>query len=180
MTLDVLEPTVRCIVAERLGVDADELAPDVSLTDELAADSLDLVDMALGLEAELGIVIPDAVFDAVRSYGDLVGAVATAVGARETAADLTAFVWARIVSPHAADGHFHYAGALTPYSVETIADSALHAGAGTHLELSVSETVTDEGMAEILGAFARLGGRGVEVTVHREHRVAAMHRGAAA
>jgi len=113
-------------------------------------------------------------------FGDLLAAVAAAVHARETATDVTAFVCARIVAPRAANGHFRYAGALTPYSVETIADSALHAGAGARLELSVPETVTDEGIAEILGAFARLGGRGVEVTVHREHRVAAMHRGAAA
>ena len=37
-----LEPRVRCLVADTLGVGIDELAPDVSLTDELAADSLDL------------------------------------------------------------------------------------------------------------------------------------------
>ena len=58
-----LEPRVRCLVADTLGVGIDELAPDVSLTDELAADSLDLVELAARLEAELGLVVLDRVVE---------------------------------------------------------------------------------------------------------------------
>ena len=39
---ELLEPRVRRLVAERLGLDAEYLAPEVSLIDDLAADSLDL------------------------------------------------------------------------------------------------------------------------------------------
>src|SRR5207244_1040518 len=67
-----LEPRVRCLVADALGVGIDELAPEVSLTDELAADSLDLAELAARLEAELGLVVPERVVAHLRTYGDLV------------------------------------------------------------------------------------------------------------
>src|SRR5438034_11807429 len=80
-----LEPRVRCLVADTLGVGIDELAPDVSLTDELAADSLDLVELAARLEAELGLVVPDRVVERLRTYGDLVRAAVAAAPERGAA-----------------------------------------------------------------------------------------------
>src|SRR5436309_15647473 len=83
------EPRIRRLVADYLGVSADELTPEVSLTDDLAADSLDLVDLALALEGEFGIEVPARAVDEVRTYGDLVEtAVALTRGqrARETSA----------------------------------------------------------------------------------------------
>src|SRR5881628_2494895 len=79
-----LEPRVRCLVADTLGVGIDELAPEVSLTDELAADSLDLAELAARLEAELGLVVPERVLAHLRTYGDLVRAAIAAArsGAR--------------------------------------------------------------------------------------------------
>src|SRR2546429_1363975 len=52
-----IEPRLRGVVAERLGVGPEDLQPDVSLTDDLAADSLDLIDVGLALEAECGVVL---------------------------------------------------------------------------------------------------------------------------
>src|SRR6266550_657778 len=67
-----LEPRVRCLVADTLGVGIDELAPDVSLTDELAADSLDLAELAARLEAELRLAGPVPVWARlVSSHGEL-------------------------------------------------------------------------------------------------------------
>jgi len=80
-----LEPRVRCLVADTLGVGIDELAPDVSLTDELAADSLDLAELAARLEAELGLVVPDRVVERLRTYGDLVRAAVAAAPERGAA-----------------------------------------------------------------------------------------------
>src|SRR5262249_19768041 len=40
-----VELRIRRLVVEQLGVDAEELVPEVSLTDELAADSLDLAEL---------------------------------------------------------------------------------------------------------------------------------------
>src|SRR5437762_2295625 len=73
-----IEPRARGIVAERLGVGPEELRPDVSLADELAVDSLDLIDLALALEAEWGVVLRRRALESVRTYGDLLAAVAAA------------------------------------------------------------------------------------------------------
>lgn len=43
---------VQSIVAERLGVDESKVVPSASFTDELEADSLDLVDLILAFQDE--------------------------------------------------------------------------------------------------------------------------------
>ena len=70
-----LEQRVRRLAADHLGVDAHELAADLSHTDDQAADSLDLAELALGLEEEFAIRVPQRVLDHVRTYGELVRAV---------------------------------------------------------------------------------------------------------
>src|SRR5207249_1486012 len=69
---EFVEPHVRRVVSDRLGVGVEELVSEVSLRDDLAADSLDLVELVMALEAEFAIVVPDRVLDRVRTYGDLV------------------------------------------------------------------------------------------------------------
>ena len=69
-----VEARVRRVVADSLGVEAHDLVSSVSLADDLAADSLDLVELALDLEAELGVAIPERTLDDVRTFGDLVEA----------------------------------------------------------------------------------------------------------
>src|SRR2546428_6498254 len=71
-----IEPRLRGVVAERLGVGPQELPPAASLTDDLAADSLDLIDLGLALEAECGVVVRRRALESVRTYGDLIAAVA--------------------------------------------------------------------------------------------------------
>src|SRR5947207_4234426 len=67
-----VEPRLRRVVADNLGVALEDLTPEVSLTDDLAADSLDLLELALALEEELGFTVPERVLSDVRTYGDLV------------------------------------------------------------------------------------------------------------
>ena len=67
-----MEPAVRRLVADHLGVGLEVLVSNVSLREDLAADSLDLVDLAMRIEAEFAIAVPDRVLDRVRTYGDLV------------------------------------------------------------------------------------------------------------
>ena len=50
---------VKSIIVEQLGVDADEVTPDASFTDDLGADSLDIVELVMAFEEEFGIEIPD-------------------------------------------------------------------------------------------------------------------------
>src|SRR5439155_1121680 len=142
-----LEPRVRCLVADTLGVGIDELAPDVSLTDELAADSLDLAELAARLEAELGLVVPERVLAHLRTYGDLVRAAIAAAperGAALARIDTPVPVRARLVSPH---GELLRAELLTPYVTETIVDQALRAGREARLEITVAEDASDVQLA---------------------------------
>ena len=50
---------VKSIIVEQLGVDADEVTPEASFTDDLGADSLDIVELVMAFEEEFSIEIPD-------------------------------------------------------------------------------------------------------------------------
>ena len=50
---------VKSIIVEQLGVDDDEVTTDASFTDDLGADSLDIVELVMAFEEEFGIEIPD-------------------------------------------------------------------------------------------------------------------------
>ncbi|MEJ2084343.1 MAG: acyl carrier protein [Acidobacteriota bacterium] len=50
---------VKSIIVEQLGVDADEVTMEASFTDDLGADSLDIVELVMAFEEEFGIEIPD-------------------------------------------------------------------------------------------------------------------------
>jgi acyl carrier protein len=47
------------IVAEQLGVNADQVTPQASFVDDLGADSLDTVELVMALEEEFDTEIPD-------------------------------------------------------------------------------------------------------------------------
>ena len=79
---EFVEEQVRCLVAEHLGVGLEELVCDVSLRDDLAADSIDLVELAVAIEREFAIVVPERILDEVRTYGDLVQATGLLIRAR--------------------------------------------------------------------------------------------------
>ncbi len=75
-----LEAQIRQIVADHLGVNADDLTPEVSLTDDLAADSLDLFELAVALEEELGVDVPESALEQTRTYGEVVAVTMAALG----------------------------------------------------------------------------------------------------
>ena len=50
---------VKSIIVEQLGVDEEEVTMDASFTDDLGADSLDIVELVMAFEEEFGIEIPD-------------------------------------------------------------------------------------------------------------------------
>ncbi|HLE84694.1 MAG TPA: acyl carrier protein [Thermoanaerobaculia bacterium] len=54
-----IEQKVKNIIVEQLGVDEDEVTLDASFTDDLGADSLDIVELVMALEEEFSIEIPD-------------------------------------------------------------------------------------------------------------------------
>ena len=54
-----MEARLKKIVAEQLGVDESKIVPSARFTEDLNADSLDLVEMIMSLEEEFGVEIPD-------------------------------------------------------------------------------------------------------------------------
>ena len=171
---EFVEPYVRRLVAERLGVGLDQLVSSIALRDDLAADSLDLVELAVALEGEFAIVVPERILDQVRTYSELVHATGLLIGARRAAeargAEPPARIWARIVPAMGESAStLERTGWLTPYAAETIAEDALRAGSGARLEVTVAAG-TAASVARVQHQFARLRKRGVQVTVRSDDR----------
>ena len=58
------------IVAEQLGVDEADVKEDASFTEDLNADSLDLVEMIMSLEEQFNIKISDEDAEKIRTVQD--------------------------------------------------------------------------------------------------------------
>jgi acyl carrier protein len=57
--MSAIEDRVKSIIVDQLGVDEDEVTLNASFTDDLGADSLDIVELVMALEEEFSIEIPD-------------------------------------------------------------------------------------------------------------------------
>ncbi len=57
--MENIEPRVKKIIAEQLGVNEAEIKNDSSFVDDLGADSLDTVELVMALEEEFECEIPD-------------------------------------------------------------------------------------------------------------------------
>ncbi len=55
-----LEIKIRRIVAERLGLDLEDVSPEASFMEDLGADSLDLSELFMLFEEEFDLEIPEA------------------------------------------------------------------------------------------------------------------------
>jgi acyl carrier protein len=58
------------IIADTLSVDPEEITMETSFTDDLGADSLDLMDIVVALEDELDISISDEKLPEIKTVGD--------------------------------------------------------------------------------------------------------------
>ena len=67
-----MEARLKKIVAEQLGVDESKIVPSARFTDDLNADSLDLVEMIMSLEEEFGVEIPDEDAEKILTVGDAI------------------------------------------------------------------------------------------------------------
>ena len=63
---------VQKIICEQLEIDSHLVTEDASISGDLGADSLDLVDRSMSIEEEFNIEVPDDVLDHVRTVGDIV------------------------------------------------------------------------------------------------------------
>ena len=63
---------VQKIICEQLEIDSHLVTEDASISGDLGADSLDLVDLSMSIEEEFNLEVPDDVIDHVRTVGDIV------------------------------------------------------------------------------------------------------------
>lgn len=63
---------VRGLISEQLSIDLDEISLDSVITDDLGADSLDVVDLVMSFEDEFGLEIPDDALENIKTVGDIV------------------------------------------------------------------------------------------------------------
>jgi acyl carrier protein len=72
MSTDSIFESVRNILVDQLGVDADAVSMDSNFIDDLNADSLDIVELVMAMEQEFGISIPDEEAERIKTVGDAV------------------------------------------------------------------------------------------------------------
>lgn len=63
---------VRRIICDQLDVEEDSVTMNSVLTDDLSADSLDLVELVMAFEDEFDLDIPDEDVENVKTVGDIV------------------------------------------------------------------------------------------------------------
>ena len=63
---------VKNVIVDQLSVDADEVTLEASFVDDLGADSLDVVELIMGLETEFDIEIPVEDAEKISTVGDAV------------------------------------------------------------------------------------------------------------
>jgi acyl carrier protein len=64
--------TIKKLIVEQLEVDPDLVTMDTDFMKDLEADSLDAVEIILGVEDEYGIEIPDEAAENFTNVGDIV------------------------------------------------------------------------------------------------------------
>lgn len=63
---------VKSVIVDQLGVDESAVTMEASFVDDLGADSLDIVELIMGLETEFDIEIPDEKAEKISTVGDAV------------------------------------------------------------------------------------------------------------
>ena len=63
---------VKKVVVEQLDVNEDEVTMAASFVDDLGADSLDVVELVMGLEEEFDVEIPDEDAEKIATVGDAI------------------------------------------------------------------------------------------------------------
>ena len=72
MSSEEIFEKVKAIIIDLLQVSEDSVTLDANFIDDLGADSLDLVELIMGIEEEFNIEIPDGEAEKVVTVGDVV------------------------------------------------------------------------------------------------------------
>ena len=67
-----IEAKVKEIIVDKLGVDAADVTPEASFTNDLGADSLDTVELIMEFEKAFDINIPDDMAEKISTVADAI------------------------------------------------------------------------------------------------------------
>lgn len=67
-----IEAKVKEIIIDKLGVEESQITPEASFTNDLGADSLDIVELVMGFESAFNIQIPDEDAEKIGTVGDAI------------------------------------------------------------------------------------------------------------
>jgi acyl carrier protein len=74
-----IESKVKEIIINRLGVDEGQITPEASFTNDLGADSLDMVELVMDFEKGFNFQIPEQEYENIKTVGDAVKYIRTNV-----------------------------------------------------------------------------------------------------
>lgn len=72
MTEEEIFNKIKTLIADNFNVDQDKITENTNFTNDLNADSIDLVEFILQLEDEFGSEIPDDEAEKIKTVGDAV------------------------------------------------------------------------------------------------------------
>ncbi len=67
-----VNPKVKDIIVDQLGVDPEKVKPEASFIDDLGADSLDIVELVMAMEEVFDVEIPDEDAEKLKTVNDVI------------------------------------------------------------------------------------------------------------
>jgi acyl carrier protein len=80
---DEILAKLKALVIDRLNVEEEQIKPDASFVEDLGADSLDIVELIMGIEEEFDVEIPDEDAEKLRNVGDALAYVKRKLGVED-------------------------------------------------------------------------------------------------
>ncbi len=71
-TMEAINDKVKAIIANKLGINANEISEESNFTNDLGADSLDIVEIIMELEQEFHIELDDSETETIITVGDAI------------------------------------------------------------------------------------------------------------
>lgn len=83
MKMEEVQQKLKEIVMDRLKAEEDQIKPEASFVEDLGADSLDIVELIMGIEEEFDIEIPDEDAEKLTTVGEAMAYVKTKLGVED-------------------------------------------------------------------------------------------------
>ena len=83
MKMEEVQAKLKEIVMDRLNAEEDQIKPEASFVEDLGADSLDIVELIMGIEEEFDIEIPDEDAEKLTTVEEAMTDVKTKLGAED-------------------------------------------------------------------------------------------------